>query len=112
MTSVVRLLVALGCLALIAWGLATIAADNPSDGMWGVLGGGAGLLALAFERSRYRSEASERGAAAPGPGGGEPAAPGAPFEPTPEVFIDPTSGLRMRVYLDPRSGERRYVAEG
>ena len=26
-------------------------------------------------------------------------------------FIDPTSGHRMRVWLDPASGERRYRAE-
>jgi hypothetical protein len=31
---------------------------------------------------------------------------------TSEVFIDPTSGHRMRVVVDPASGERRYVAEG
>lgn len=112
MTSVVRLLAAVGCVLLAIWGLGTISIGNTADGIWGVLGGGAGLLALVFERSRYRSEASERGSAVPGRGGGEPQVPGAPFEPTQEVFIDPSSGYRMRVYLDPRTGERRYVAEG
>ena len=33
------------------------------------------------------------------------------FRPTDEVFIDPTSGRKMRVWLDPRSGERRYRAD-
>jgi hypothetical protein len=26
--------------------------------------------------------------------------------------VDPTSNRRMRVFHDPRTGERRYVAEG
>jgi hypothetical protein len=48
-----------------------------------------------------------------GPAGGEPTGPPEPrFQRTDEVFIDPTSGLRMRVFLDPRSGDRRYVPEG
>jgi len=72
------------------------------------------LVILAVERSRYRSAAAERSNATPGPGGGEP--PDHPiesrFRATSEVFIDPTSGHRMRVLVDPATGERRYVAEG
>ena len=41
----------------------------------------------------------------------ETAAPGAGWEPTDEVFVDPTSKRRMRVWLDPADGERKYVAE-
>jgi hypothetical protein len=37
--------------------------------------------------------------------------PVAPFRPTDELFVDPTSGQRLRVYLDPATGERRYYAE-
>ena len=33
------------------------------------------------------------------------------FRPTEERFEDPTTRRRMRVWLDPTSGERRYVAE-
>lgn len=33
------------------------------------------------------------------------------FERTDEVTIDPTTGIRQRVWYDPRSGERRYVRE-
>jgi hypothetical protein len=33
------------------------------------------------------------------------------FRPTPEVFVDPTTATRMRVLVDPRTGERRYVAD-
>ncbi len=72
------------------------------------------VVAVVIERTRYRSDAADRTNAAPGPGGGEPAdAPiEARFRPTSEVFIDPTTNHRMRVLIDPASGERRYVAEG
>jgi len=33
------------------------------------------------------------------------------FRRTDERFVDPTSGHTMRVYVDPRTGERRYLAE-
>jgi hypothetical protein len=70
-------------------------------------------VVVALERSRYRSETAERSNASPGPGGGEPAgALEARFRATSEMFIDPTSGHRMRVLVDPATGERRYVAEG
>ena len=75
---------------------------------------GAFFVVIPFlERARYRSEATEDGSATVGPGGGETAdAPIEPrFRPTTEVFEDPTSGRRMRVLVDPRTGERRYVAE-
>jgi hypothetical protein len=75
---------------------------------------GAFLTVVAvIERSRYRSQAAERTNAQPGPGGGEPGGElDSRFRPTGEVFIDPTSGHRMRVVVDPATGERRYVAEG
>jgi hypothetical protein len=70
------------------------------------------VIAVAIERQRYRSEHAERTNSAPGPGGGEPAGAIEPrFRATSEAFIDPTTGLRMRVVVDPASGERRYVAE-
>lgn len=78
-----------------------------------VFGFGAFLVvAVAIERSRYRSNAAEKTNSTPGPGGGEPGGPiESRFKMTAEVFIDPTSGHRMRVLVDPASGERRYVAE-
>jgi hypothetical protein len=62
---------------------------------------------------RYRSAEAERTAASPGPGGGEPAGTSLDprFLPTSERFEDPTTGVHMRVWLDPAVGERRYVAE-
>jgi hypothetical protein len=71
------------------------------------------VLVVAIERQRYRSAAAEQTNASPGPGGGEPLGGSLEprFRPTGEVFIDPTSGHRMRVVVDPANGERRYIAE-
>jgi hypothetical protein len=81
-------------------------------GLWSTVFGAAILIALVVERNRYRSDESDRTFEAVGPGGGEPVGPLEPrFQRTAETFVDPTSGRRMRVYLDSRSGERRYVAE-
>jgi len=115
MGAVVRTgMVVVGLLLMVA-GLGLIVA-----GSFGALAGlqlfgfGAFLVVIvALERSRYRSDAAERSNATPGPGGGEPAGSVEPrFRATSEVFIDPTTGHRMRVLVDPASGERRYVAEG
>jgi hypothetical protein len=83
-------------------------------GFWLVVTGFVFFVAVALERMRYRSLDAERTLAPPGPGGGESedASLEPRFRPTDEVFVDPTSGRRMRVWLDPVRGERRYVAEG
>jgi hypothetical protein len=59
-----------------------------------------GLVAIAtalFERSRYW----------PGRGHGDDAG----LRPTDERFVDPTTGHRTRVWIDPASGERTYRLE-
>ncbi len=58
-----------------------------------------GILALllVFERFIYKPIRSER----PGPG----------WDRTTERFADPRSGRNVVVYYNPRTGERRYVAE-
>jgi hypothetical protein len=82
------------------------------SGLVTILVGGAILLAVLYERSRYRSVEAERRNESTGPGGGEPVgALPAGFRATTEVFVDPSSGRRMRVYLQPATGDRRYVAE-
>ncbi len=101
----------LGVLLMVA-GLVGLATGAWVNGLWSIVAGGVAVVAVALERSRYRSEAAERSSAAPGPGGGEPTAPGAPFRATGELFVDPTSGERLRVYVNPATGERRYHAEG
>ena len=70
------------------------------------------IIAVVLERNRYRSEAAERAGAPTGPGGGEEGPLESRFQRTDEVFVDPTSGIRMRVYADLQTGERRYRAEG
>jgi hypothetical protein len=116
MASVIRTLVVIVGVLLMLAGLVLLV-TVPSVGALMFLqlfGTGAFLvIVVALERQRYRSASAESTNAPPGPGGGEPS--GAPlesrFRATNEVFIDPTSGHRMRVVVDPASGERRYIAE-
>ena len=97
----------LGGLALIVLGPTTVV-----SGLWIFVVGSVFVLVPLIERNRYRSAAAEQAGLPPGPGGGE--APGAPleprFQPTDEQFVDPTTGAMMQVLVDPRTGERRYVA--
>ena len=114
MSTVVRAgLVVVGILLMLA-GLGVVVAGQPTLIGLQLVGFGAFLVVVVgLERSRYRSETAERSNATPGPGGGEPAGDLEPrFRATSEVFIDPTSGHRMRVLVDPATGERRYIAEG
>lgn len=106
----------LGALLVLA-GAAMLVALGPAGFLPAVFVFGTGavlLVAAVIERLRYRSLHADRVGDPVGPGGGEPA--GMPleprFRPTPEVFLDPTTHVRMRVFVDPRSGERRYVPEG
>jgi hypothetical protein len=82
-------------------------------GIYTMVIGIAMIVASLIERIRYRADSVDRSGPPIGPGGGEPL--GEQLEPrfrrTQEVFIDPTSGVQMRVWLDPDSGERRYRAE-
>ena len=104
------LLVAIGTLVAIA-GLG-IAAMGGIGGLWVTAVGAAIVIAVTIERNRYRSEAADSSFEPTGPGGGEPPGEIEPrFRPTDELFVDPTTGHRMRVHLDARTGERRYVAE-
>lgn len=74
--------------------------------------GVAGIVIIAVERLRYASEASEPPSTPHLPGGDDPGEALEPrFRATDEVFIDPSSGRTMRVYLDAATGERRYRVE-
>lgn len=116
MSAIVRgAMVVVGVLLMLA-GLGLIAAVpdlGPIPGLELVGFGAFLVIVVAIERQRYRSAAAEPTNAPPGPGGGEPA--GSRLEPrfrvTSEAFIDPTTGVRMRVAVDPSTGDRRYVAE-
>lgn len=114
--SVVRgLMLVVGALMVLG-GFAVLGVGTPVDGypgLWLILSGGVLMVVAVLERNRYRSEAAERANDPAGPGGGETGGAVEPrFRPTDEVFVDPTTGRRMRVLLDARTGERRYVAEG
>ncbi|MEO5704704.1 MAG: hypothetical protein ABIZ52_01150 [Candidatus Limnocylindrales bacterium] len=116
MSAVIRGLLIVAGFMLMLGGLGIIV-GVPAVGAW------IGLQAVAFgaflivivliERHRYRSAAAEGTNGPPGPGGGEPAGTQVEsrFRVTSERFIDPTTGVHMRVLVDPTNGERRYVAE-
>ncbi|HXI46166.1 MAG TPA: hypothetical protein VNH13_07680 [Candidatus Acidoferrales bacterium] len=104
----VATLVLVGGLVLISYG-----SEATVTGLWFVVGGAVVLVALAIERNRYRSEEAERSFESTGPGGGEPAGGLDPrFRRSDETFVDPTTGVTMRVFVDRTTGERRYVGEG
>jgi UPF0716 family protein affecting phage T7 exclusion len=114
-TLVRGLLGGLGALLMIG-GIALMAIPGARSDFFGALFvflPGAVLVAgVLLERTRYRSLHAERTGDAHGPGGGEPAHPDARFRPTDERFVDPTTSVPMRVWIDPTTGERRYVADG
>ena len=93
-----------------------VAAAAPGGGLFSflflIIPGVILVIAALIERLRYRSLAAEGLGDTLGPGGGEPGAPEPRFRPTDERFVDPTTGVQMRVFVDPRTGERRYLAEG
>lgn len=95
-------------------GLAELGASggDAGSGVLGILFGAVIMVAAVLQRSRYRSEAAEHAHDTPGPGGGESGYLEPRFLPTTEVFTDTTSRRVMRVFVDPRTGDRRYRAEG
>ena len=88
-------------IALLANGLAWA----PLILTYAIVNAGIVVIVLVLERPRYRSEAEETGRRATGPSADRPP-PG--LAPSDEVFIDPTTGDRVRVWVDAASGERRY----
>ena len=100
---------------LILWRIAVVGVAGPAfDSFTALFLFVPGVLlvgAVFLERVRYRSLHAERTGAAPGPGGGETGHLEPRFRSTDEVFIDPTTHVRMRVCVDPSTGERRYVPE-
>lgn len=103
-------------LLLIIAGIATAAISGPGGSLVSALTlfipGAVLIAAVLLERTRYRSLSAERTGDGHGPGGGETRALEPRFRPTEERFVDPTTGVPMRVWVDPATGERRYVPEG
>ncbi len=94
-------------------GLGAASLGGGIGALWLTVMGVAIVVGVVVERERYRSEAADQPFEPIGPGGGEPSGAIEPrFRPTDELFVDPTTQHTMRVHVDPRTGERRYVAEG
>ena len=113
---VARVLIgALGVLMILG-GIAVAAVTGPGGSLLSALmlfvPGAIMIVAVLLERTRYRSLHAERTGDGVGLGGGETQAPEPRFRPSDERFVDPTSGVPMRVWIDPATGERRYVPEG
>jgi hypothetical protein len=113
-----RVIVVVFSIAFVVGGLALAVAFPGEGGIFSgvvlVVMGIGGIVAIAFERMRYHSEADEPPNDDPARAGGYPPGTRLPpsFRRTDEVFVDPSSGVTMRVWYDQSSGERRYVAEG
>ena len=110
---VARVLVGgLGVLMILG-GLAVAATGGPGANLFSALflfvPGAVMIAAVFLERTRYRSLQAEQTGDGHGPGGGETQRPDGRFRPTDERFLDPTTGVPMQVWIDPSSGERRYV---
>jgi hypothetical protein len=112
-TNVIRVLMGVIGAALLIGGIAlALGGGLVVLAIWMLFNGSVLVIIAVIEISRYRSEAAENAHFHPGPGGGETIAPESRFKRTDEVFIDPTTQRRMRVFADPATGERRYVSEG
>ncbi len=92
--------IAIGAFGLLAavGGIIAISVGEPLAGSWAFVTGGVLIVAALFEVTRYgpRDETTRTHDR---------------FEPTDEVFVDPTTGERIRVWFDPRTGDRRYEPE-
>ena len=114
--SLVRGIIGAFGILLLVGGIATAAATGPGGDLLAALTlfipGVALIAGVILERTRYRSLSAERTGDGHGPGGGETGRPDGRFRPTEERFLDPATSVPMRVWLDPVTGEQRYVPEG
>ncbi|HET7685809.1 MAG TPA: hypothetical protein VFM19_05365 [Candidatus Limnocylindria bacterium] len=108
-----RIAVAAVSALLLLAGLFLVVGGGPPlvSGLWLLVLGGTGLIVVTLERTRYRSEAAELSGEAPGAAGIDTGPPEPRFRPTEERFVDPTTRQRLRVWVDPSTGERRYRAD-
>ena len=98
---------------LVVSGVAIAGMAGPGGDLFGalflVLPGLILVAGVLLERTRYRSLHAEQTGDPHGRGGGETHALEARFRPTGERFVDPTTRVPMQVWVDPGTGERRYV---
>jgi hypothetical protein len=84
-------------IAAIACGIALIVTTGIPPSIVFICWGAMLVLGIMFERFRYKPV--------------EVGAPGAGWERTTERFIDDETGKPVTVYIQPQSGERKYVQE-
>jgi hypothetical protein len=113
MLPAIRLVVAVASVCALILGLLIVVVAGVAGigGFWLIILGAVGLIGVTFERMRYRSEAAERSGGALGAGGTEAGPAEDRFQPTDERFTDPTTREQLRVWVDPASGERRYLRD-
>jgi hypothetical protein len=83
--------------AAIAFGIVLIMTAGVPPSLVFVCWGGILVLGIVFERFRYKPL--------------EAVHPGAGWERTTERFIDDETGKPVTVYIQPQTGERKYVQE-
>ena len=89
-------LIAIGVVALLCGLIALASGAFPPAaifGIWGILL----VVGTVFERVTYKETHADT--------------PGAGWVRTAERFIDDTTGRNITVYIEPKTGERRYVQE-
>ena len=90
------ILIAIGVVALLCGLIALATGAFPPAaifGIWGILL----VIGTVFERVTYKRTHTT--------------APGAGWERTAERFVDDATGHPITVYIEPKTGERRYVQE-
>ncbi len=92
---VLRTVVIAGAAILTCAGICLIACGVNAPGWQALLVGALVLIGTLFERWRYRRIEED---------------PQGDWRRTGEQFIDPSTGHPVEVMIDPRTGERRYVA--
>jgi hypothetical protein len=111
MVPVIRLLIGIASVGALLLGLVVLftgSTDTAPAALWLLVLGAVGLIGVTFERMRYRSETAERSGEPAGAAGVESGPPDPRFRATEERFVDPTTRARLRVWVDPATGERRY----
>lgn len=116
MLGTARVLLTILAVFLVGGGVAAIASGEFGGAFAGLILIASAVpvaIGAAYEHRRYMSHAGRYRPSPSGPGGLERDEPlEARFRATGEIFLDPSTGRRMRVFTDPDTGERRYRAEG
>ena len=100
MLRALRLVIGAGGALLVALGLVLLASGGilSWSGIQLVILGSLGVMIAPFERRRYQTRRDE--------------VDRQQLLPTDERFIDPSTGERTRVWINPASGERSYLPDG